>query len=98
MRDHDSQDRPRWWIGPTLDARSTILVSIVVVIVLACLLARALSHDPVQDNDRRVDEETRQGQIARVAQAPDGATLWAVRSHGRLVLFSKGSVDVAPAS
>ena len=62
-------------------------------VVAVVAVAAMLPESPVH-RDRRVDGELEAGDVAKVAEAPDGATVWAVRREGRTIYFSKGAVAI----
>lgn len=61
----------------------------VALVAIAAMMPESAVH-----RDKRVDGELDAGDVAKVAEAPDGATVWAVRREGRTIYFSKGAVAI----
>lgn len=45
----------------------------------------------------RIHNELQAGDITKIAEAPDGATIWAVQRDGKTIYFSKGSIAIEQA-
>ena len=65
------------------------------IMALALCVWAAWPSSPASEA-ARIESELESGKIAKVAEAPDGATIWAVRREGRTMYFSKGSLIEIP--
>lgn len=63
-------------------------------VVVAVIGIWAMVPESAVHREQRLDGELAAGDVAKVAEAPDGATVWAVRREGRTIYFSKGAVAI----
>jgi len=79
-----------------LELRNPMMLGAIVTMAIF-LIILALQPSRMDRLDSDLSKALSQGAVTKVAQAPDGATLWAIKRGGKVVYFSNGSVAVADA-
>lgn len=95
-----------WTIPETMNAEQTLsrtvrmhamthpLAYLMGALILVFVLVVAFRPDTVREKEAKISRDLESGRIAKVAEAPDGATIWAVQREGKTVYFSKGAIVI----